>query len=188
MKRKRGETIETKKFDNREKRKEKEKKKKEKLEKARNRAEFSKRKCTGNGIVAYSESSSSSSSEDDEPEEEESEPEEVKTDVKILNQRLAKVNDNMKAQPEYETVYNGKLLRSHWTNIQKNGKRVRYPVGSYKSNYSFEARTLQPDREMPNLARPNLLEMLLKNEIRKERNELLQALHYIVERDFFNKS
>ena len=50
MKRKRGETIETKKFDNREKRKEKEKKKKEKLEKARNRAEFSKRKCTGNGI------------------------------------------------------------------------------------------------------------------------------------------
>ena len=38
---------------------------------------------------------------------------------------------------------------------------------------------------MPNLARPNLLEMLLKNEIRKERNELLQALHYIVEKDFF---
>ena len=69
--------------------------------------------------MAYSESSSSSSSEDDEPEDEESEPEEVKTDVKILNQRLAKVNDNMKAQPEYETLYNGKLLRSHWTNIQK---------------------------------------------------------------------
>ena len=70
--------------------------------------------------MAYSESSSSSSSEDEpEEEEEESEPEEVKTDAKILNQRLAKVNDNMKAQPEYETLYNGKLLRSHWTNIQK---------------------------------------------------------------------
>ena len=50
MKRKRGETIQTKKFDNREKRKEKENKKKDKIEKTRSRAEFAKRKCTGNGV------------------------------------------------------------------------------------------------------------------------------------------
>lgn len=71
-------------------------------------------------IVAYSESSSSSSSSSEEEEEEsEEEEEEVTKDAKIMNVRLAKVNDNMKAQPDYETLYNGKLLRSHWTNIQK---------------------------------------------------------------------
>ena len=39
---------------------------------------------------------------------------------------------------------------------------------------------------MPSLARPTLLEMLLKEEIRKERNQILQALHYIVQNDFFD--
>ena len=38
---------------------------------------------------------------------------------------------------------------------------------------------------MPQLARPSLLEMLLKDEIREERNRILQAVHYIVQNDFF---
>ena len=32
---------------------------------------------------------------------------------------MKKINDNMKAQPEYEVIYNNKLLRSHQTNILK---------------------------------------------------------------------
>ena len=40
---------------------------------------------------------------------------------------------------------------------------------------------------MPNLARPTLLEMLLKDEIRNERNQILQALHFIVKENFFDK-
>merc|ERR1711935_1050890 len=176
VKQKRGEQIKTKKFDVKEKRKEKRQKEPKKKKEQKVVVKPKRAKLSTGQIVAYSESSSSSSSSEEEEEE-------VSKDVKIMNARLAKVNDNMKAQPDYETLYNGKLLRSHWTNIQKNGKRVRYPVGSYKNNYSFDARTIQPDREMPTLARPTLLEMLLKNEIRQERNQLLQALFFIVEKD-----
>ena len=61
----------------------------------------------------------------------------------------------------------------------QSGKKCRYPVGSYKDKFTGE-------REMPSLARPTLLEMLLKDEIRKERNQILQALHYIVQNDFFD--
>jgi hypothetical protein len=39
--------------------------------------------------------------------------------MKFLNANVAKVSDNMKTQPEYETLFNNKLLRSHLTNIQK---------------------------------------------------------------------
>jgi len=39
---------------------------------------------------------------------------------------------------------------------------------------------------MPQLARPALLEMLLKDEIRKERNHILQAVHFIVKNNFFD--
>ena len=40
---------------------------------------------------------------------------------------------------------------------------------------------------MPSLARPALLEMLLKDEIRTERNRILQAVHYVVKNNFFDK-
>jgi hypothetical protein len=60
----------------------------------------------------------------------------------------------------------------------QDGRKVRYPVGSYKCHKTGE-------REMPQLARPSLLEMLLKDEIREERNRILQAVHYIVQNDFF---
>jgi hypothetical protein len=62
--------------------------------------------------------------------------------------------------------------------IFQDGRKVRYPVGSYKCHKTGE-------REMPQLARPSLLEMLLKDEIREERNRILQAVHYIVQNDFF---
>ena len=61
----------------------------------------------------------------------------------------------------------------------QNGKKVRYPVNSYK-----DFRT--GNREMPALHRPALLEMLLKDEIRQERNRILQAVHYIVKNNFFD--
>ena len=61
----------------------------------------------------------------------------------------------------------------------QSGKKCRYPVGSWKDKFTGE-------RVMPSLARPTLLEMLLKDEIRKERNQILQALHFIVQNDFFD--
>jgi len=69
----------------------------------------------------------------------------------------------------------GFLFAEH---IFQDGRKVRYPVGSYKCHKTGE-------REMPQLARPSLLEMLLKDEIREERNRILQAVHYIVQNDFF---
>jgi len=74
--------------------------------------------------VHYESSSSSSSSEEDEEEsdKEEEEPKKCtrtncKNNCKICT--MKKINDNMKAQPEYEVIYNNKLLRSHQTNILK---------------------------------------------------------------------
>ena len=76
--------------------------------------------------VHYESSSSSSSSEEEEEEEEsdkeESEPKKCtrsncRNNCKICT--MKKINDNMKAQPEYEVIYNNKLLRSHQTNILK---------------------------------------------------------------------
>jgi len=176
----RGENIKSKKFDSKEKRaenrikKQKEKNKKKEFKKGANTKEK-----RSKGLVNYDSSSSSSSEEISESEsEEESEP--AAKELKFTNPRLQKVSENIKAQPEYETLYNNKLLRSHNTNILKNGKKVRYPVGSYKNKFTGE-------REMPNLARPTLLEMLLKDEIRNERNQILQALHFIVKENFFDK-
>jgi len=74
--------------------------------------------------VHYESSSSSSSSEEEEEEsdKEEEEPKKCtrtncKNNCKICT--MKKINDNMKAQPEYEVIYNNKLLRSHQTNILK---------------------------------------------------------------------
>jgi len=174
----RGEKIDTKKFDMKEKRIEKRKIKEIKKEQAK------RKKIATQGLVHYESSSSSSSSEEEEEEsdKEEEEPKKCtrtncKNNCKICT--MKKINDNMKAQPEYEVIYNNKLLRSHQTNILKSGKKCRYPVGSYKDKFTGE-------REMHSLARPTLLEMLLKDEIRKERNQILQALHFIVQNDFFD--
>lgn len=82
--------------------------------------------------VHYESSSSSSSSEEEEEEESDKEEEEpkkctrtnCKNNCKICT--MKKINDNMKAQPEYEVIYNNKLLRSHQTNILKVGFNMSF--------------------------------------------------------------
>jgi len=183
---KRGEQIKTKKFDMKEKRAERkasQKLNKRKAEEACsvNPTKFQKmaKPQKSVGLVSYPDSGSDQSSSESEQEESEEEEEEETPPNEFLNSTVAKISQNIKAQPDYETLYNNKLLRSHLTNIQKNGKKVRYPVNSYKDQRTG-------NREMPALHRPALLEMLLKDEIRQERNRILQAVHYIVQNNFFD--
>ncbi|CBY21491.1 unnamed protein product [Oikopleura dioica] len=184
--RKAGTSIETKKFSKREQ--EREKRRAEKLKKkilagSSSSEPANKRVKKGqqqeNALVNYaSESESDDDDIDKESSESENETEETKAKQSQLSSRLTKVSENIAAQPANEILYNNKLLRSHMTNLKDDGRKVRYPVGSYKCHKTGE-------REMPQLARPSLLEMLLKDEIREERNRILQAVHYIVQNDFF---
>ena len=68
--------------------------------------------------MGYESPSSSSSAEEGEESENEEQIEEPKK-LHFKNAKLAKISDNIKAQPEYEAFYNNKLLRSHTTNIHK---------------------------------------------------------------------
>ena len=72
-------------------------------------------------LVHYSSSGSESSTEpESQSEDEKAEKEEQNGDKKRFhNAFVAKVSDNIKTQPNYETLFNNKLLRSHLTNIQK---------------------------------------------------------------------
>jgi len=172
----RGQKIQSKKFDMREKR---DLKRKAAKLKAKDKSGQKK------ALVQYSSSGSDESStepesaSEDENEKTEKEKEPNAAAKRFHSTFVAKVSDNIKTQPNYETLFNNKLLRSHLTNIQKNGRKVRYPVGSYKDMKTG-------NREMPLISRPPLLEMLLKDEIRKERNRILQAVHYIVKNKFFD--
>ena len=84
------------------------------------------------GLVSYPDSGSdrsSSESEQEESEEEETPPNE------FLNSTVAKISQNIKAQPDYETLYNNKLLRSHLTNIQKvNRQHIPYIFELFSSS------------------------------------------------------
>ena len=79
------------------------------------------------GLVSYPDSGSDQSSSESEQEESEEEEEEETPPNEFLNSTVAKISQNIKAQPDYETLYNNKLLRSHLTNIQKvNRQNIPY--------------------------------------------------------------
>ena len=76
------------------------------------------------GLVSYPDSGSEESSSENEEESEEEEEEPPPNE--FLNETVAKISQNIKAQPDYETLYNNKLLRSHLTNIQKVSKKFLF--------------------------------------------------------------
>ena len=87
------------------------------------------------GLVSYPDSGSDRSSSESEQEESEEEEEEETPPNEFLNSTVAKISQNIKAQPDYETLYNNKLLRSHLTNIQKvNRQHIPYIFELFSSS------------------------------------------------------
>ncbi|XP_044523368.1 nuclear fragile X mental retardation-interacting protein 1 [Gracilinanus agilis] len=110
----------------------------------------------------------------------ESEPEEtpIKTEEDppgenqvILSDVPQNQSEDIKKQERNSPVAKTKSLRKNWMR-----KNCRYRRGLYRK---------KPVSEPQKRRRPHLLEMLLAQDIRHERNVILQCVRYIIQNDFF---